>query len=219
MASSPLIFTVQRSQPELVLPAVPTPREVKLLSDIDDQQGLRFNLPIIFVFRHKPSMIEKDPIKVLKHALSQTLVYYYPLAGRIREGARGKLMVDCTGEGSEQIIDRPIRLIQVTRFKCGGFMLSISWNHTIGDASGLKQFMDAWAEMARGAYQPSIQPIWRRELLMARNPPHITCTHREYEQIILPPNIMKRFAKELDEMFGSQNHPTMSGSCFVMSTL
>jgi hypothetical protein len=44
-------------------------------------------------------MIEKDPIKVLKHALSQTLVYYYPLAGRIREGARGKLMVDCTGEG------------------------------------------------------------------------------------------------------------------------
>jgi hypothetical protein len=98
-------------------------------------------------------------------------------------------------------------------------MLSISWNHTIGDTSGLKQFMDAWAEMARGAYQPSIQPIWRRELLMARNPPHITCTHREYEQIILPPNIMKRFAKELDEMFGTQNHPTMSGSCFVMSTL
>jgi hypothetical protein len=71
-------------------------------------------------------------------------------------------------------------------------MLSISWNHTIGDASGLKQFMDAWAEMARGAYQPSIQPIWRRELLMARNPPHITCTHREYEQIILPPNTIKK---------------------------
>jgi hypothetical protein len=47
MASSPLIFTVQRSQPELVLPAVPTPREVKLLSDIDDQQGLRFNLPTL----------------------------------------------------------------------------------------------------------------------------------------------------------------------------
>ncbi|GAU11591.1 hypothetical protein TSUD_345820 [Trifolium subterraneum] len=227
MTSSPLIFTVRRSQPELVRPAAPTPGEVKLLSDIDDQEGLRFNIPVIFVFRHEPSMAQKDPIKVLRHALSQTLVYYYPLAGRIREGAGGKLMVDCTGEGvmfieagadvtldefgdslqppfpcfqellndvegSEQIIDRPIRLIQVTRFMCGGFMLSISWNHTIGDGAGLKQFMNAWAEMARGANQPSIQPIWRREILMARDPPHITCNHREYEQTILPPNTIKK---------------------------
>jgi hypothetical protein len=131
-----------------VRPAAPTPREVKLLSDIDDQEGLRFNLPFVFVFRHEPSMTKKDPIKVLKHALSKTLVYYYPGAGRIREGVGRKLMVDCTGEGvmfieaeaditldqfgdalqppfpcfqeilhdvpgSEYIIDRPIRLIQV----------------------------------------------------------------------------------------------------------
>ncbi|CAJ2631537.1 unnamed protein product [Trifolium pratense] len=227
MASSPLIFTVRRSQPEFVRPAAPTPREVKLLSDIDDQEGLRFNIPMIFVFRHKSSMTKKDPIKVLRHALSQTLVYYYPLAGRITEGAGGKLMVDCNGEGvmfveaeadvtldqfgdslhppfpcfqellndvegSEQIIDRPIRLIQVTRFKCGGFMIAISWNHTSGDAAGLKQFMNAWAEMARGAHQPSIQPVWNRELLMARDPPRITCNHREYEQIIPPPNTIKK---------------------------
>ncbi|AES82602.2 benzyl alcohol O-benzoyltransferase [Medicago truncatula] len=99
MTSSPLLFTVRRCQPELVPPAAPTPREVKLLSDIDDQECLRFNMPIIFIYRHEPSMIEKDPAKVLKRALSQTLVYYYPLAGRIREGARDKLMVDCTGEG------------------------------------------------------------------------------------------------------------------------
>jgi hypothetical protein len=131
-----------------VRPAAPTPREIKLLSDIDDQQGLRFNLPFIFVFRHEPSMSQKDPVKVLKHALSKTLVYFYPGAGRIREGVGRKLMVDCTGEGvmfveaeadvtldqfgdalqppfpcfqeilhdvpgSEYIIDRPIRLIQV----------------------------------------------------------------------------------------------------------
>jgi hypothetical protein len=44
-------------------------------------------------------MTGKDPVKVLKHALSQTLVYYYPFAGRIREGVGRKLMVDCTGEG------------------------------------------------------------------------------------------------------------------------
>jgi len=57
----------------------------------------------------------------------------------------------------------------------------------MGDAAGLRQFVTAWAEMARGANQPSIQPVWNREILMARDPPHITCNHREYEQI-LPPN-------------------------------
>lgn len=60
----------------------------------------------------------------------------------------------------------------------------------MGDAAGLKQFMNAWAEMARGAHQPSIQPVWHREILMARDPPRITCNHREYEQI-LPSNTIK----------------------------
>ncbi|GAU11590.1 hypothetical protein TSUD_345810 [Trifolium subterraneum] len=171
-------------------------------------------------------MTEKNLIKVLRYALSQTLVYYYPIAGRIREGAGGKLMVDCTGEGvmfveaeadvtldqfgdslqppfpcfqellydvegSEQMIDRPFRLIQVTRLKCGGFILDLSLNHTFGDGAGLKQFMNARTEMARGANKPSIQPVWHREVLMARDPPRITCNHREYEQIILPPNTIK----------------------------
>ncbi|KAJ1385169.1 Transferase, partial [Sesbania bispinosa] len=38
--------------------------------------------------------------------------------------------------------------------------------------------------MARGAGQPSILPVWHRELLMARDPSRITCNHREYEQVI-----------------------------------
>jgi hypothetical protein len=83
----------------LVPPAASTPSEVKLLSDIDDQPGLRCNIPFIFIYRNEPSMTGKDPVKVLKDALSQTLVYYYPFAGRIREGVGRKLMVDCTGEG------------------------------------------------------------------------------------------------------------------------
>jgi hypothetical protein len=100
MTSSPMLkFRVQRCQPELVPPAAPTPHEIKLLSDIDNQECLRFNIPNIFIYPHQPSMTKKDPIKVLKHALSKTLVYYYPFAGRIREGAGRKLMVDCTGEG------------------------------------------------------------------------------------------------------------------------
>lgn len=38
-------------------------------------------------------------MKVIKEALSKTLVFYYPFAGRVREGANRKLGVECTGEG------------------------------------------------------------------------------------------------------------------------
>lgn len=99
LSSPSLVFTVQRCQPELVAPAKPTPREVKPLSDIDDQQGLRFQIPFILFYGNEPSMAGKDPAKVIREALAQTLVFYYPFAGRIREGPGRKLVVDCTGEG------------------------------------------------------------------------------------------------------------------------
>ncbi|XP_057440721.1 benzyl alcohol O-benzoyltransferase-like [Lotus japonicus] len=214
-----LIFNVRRCQPELVPPCKPTPHEVKLLSDIDDQDGLRFQIPLIFIYRHKPSMAEKDPVQVIREGLSKTLVFYYPFAGRLREGPGRKLMVDCTGEGvlfieadadvtldqfgdalqppfpcfqellydvpgSEQVTNCPLLLIQVTRLKCGGFVVAIRMNHTMSDGAGLKQFLNALAELCQGASQPSVQPVWQRELLMARDPPHITFNHREYEQVL-----------------------------------
>ena len=82
------------------MPAEPTPYELKQLSDIDDQEGLRFQIPfIMFYSDSNPLMVQKDPMKVIKAALAKALVYYYPFAGRLREGRNWKLMVDCTGEG------------------------------------------------------------------------------------------------------------------------
>ncbi|XP_014517352.1 benzyl alcohol O-benzoyltransferase-like [Vigna radiata var. radiata] len=217
-SSSSLKFTVRRCQPQLVPPAIPTPHEVKPLSDIDDQDGLRVHLPMIHIYKKQASMAEKDPVQVIRQALSQTLVFYYPFAGRLREGPNRKLMVDCTGEGvmfieadadvtfdqlgdslqppfpcfhellyyvpaTQQITNTPLLLVQVTRLKCGGFILAIGLNHTMCDGPGYQQFMSAWAEMARGATKPSIAPVWRRELLMARDPPRIKCNHREFEQV------------------------------------
>lgn len=72
---------------------------------------------------------------------------------------------------------------QVTRLKCGGFILAVRLNHTMSDAAGLVQFMSALGEIARGRQEPSIPPVWRRELLNARDPPRVTCTHREYEHV------------------------------------
>nr|XP_023917515.1 benzyl alcohol O-benzoyltransferase-like [Quercus suber] len=94
-----LVFIVRRRKPELVVPAKPTPHEFKQLSDIDDQEGLRFQIPFIQFYKYDPSMKGRDPVRVIREALAQTLVFYYPFAGRLREGPGRKLVVECTGEG------------------------------------------------------------------------------------------------------------------------
>ncbi|GFY83976.1 hypothetical protein Acr_03g0007500 [Actinidia rufa] len=72
---------------------------------------------------------------------------------------------------------------EVTRLKCGGFIVALRLNHTMSDAPGLVQFMVAVGEMARGATSPSVHPVWQRELLSARDPPRVTCTHHEYDEV------------------------------------
>nr|AFK34995.1 unknown [Lotus japonicus] len=98
-SSPPLVFSVRRREPELVAPAVSTPHETKHLSDIDDQAGLRANVPIIQFYRNEPSMAGKDPVDIIRNAVAKALVFYYPLAGRLREAAGGNLVVDCNEEG------------------------------------------------------------------------------------------------------------------------
>ncbi|CAI9784704.1 unnamed protein product [Fraxinus pennsylvanica] len=216
--SSTFAFSVKRCKPELVVPAKPTPREIKKLSDIDDQEGLRFQVPIVFFYKNNPSMKGINPVEVIREGLAKTLIYYYPFAGRIMEGNNRKLMVDCNGEGvlfveadayirleqlgdnilppcpfmeeflhdvpgSGWIIGCPLLLIQVTRFICGGFALGIRFNHTMADACGMTQFLNAISELEKGASAPSILPVWQREQYFnARSPPRITCIHHEYEQ-------------------------------------
>ncbi|XP_015897692.1 alcohol acyl transferase 1 allele GSa-like [Ziziphus jujuba] len=220
-----LAFHVKRCKPELVVPSKPTPYEVKYLSDIDDQEGLRFQVPLLWFYKNNnnrnnatPSMeLGKDPVKVIREGLGEALVYYYPLAGRLMEGYNRKLIVECNGKGvlfieadadisldqlgdriqppcsfldeflcnvsgSEGILGSPLFLIQVTRLACGGFVLALRFNHTICDAFGVFQFLKTIAEMANGAEEPSIPPVWQRELLSARNPPRVTCIHHEFQQ-------------------------------------
>ncbi|XP_058104014.1 benzyl alcohol O-benzoyltransferase-like [Magnolia sinica] len=218
MASSDLVFSVTRGKPVLVSPAKPTPHEFRLLSDIDDQECLRFQLPAIQFYRNNPSMRGRDPAGVIRDAIAKALVFYYPFAGRIREGPGRKLTVECTGEGlvfieadadvslkqfgdelhppfpclekllydvpgTGEIINCPLLLIQVTRLTCGGFIIAGRLNHTMSDGAGFVQFMSAVAELAQGARAPSVLPVWRRELLSARDPPRVTHMHREYDQV------------------------------------
>ncbi|KAF7827786.1 benzyl alcohol O-benzoyltransferase-like [Senna tora] len=102
--SSDLVFTVRRRQPELVTPSKPTPREFKPLSDIDDQDGFRYHVPLVLFYPFRPNTMvgknkRKDPAHVIKMALAKTLGFYYPFAGRLREGPERKLVVDCGAQG------------------------------------------------------------------------------------------------------------------------
>lgn len=92
-------FEVNRRTAELLRPAKPTPYELRPLSDIDDQDGLRFQMPLVFIYRNSPSMEGKDPARIIRGAVAKALVFYYPFAGRLREYATRKLAVECTGEG------------------------------------------------------------------------------------------------------------------------
>ncbi|XAR69226.1 methanol O-anthraniloyltransferase [Bertholletia excelsa] len=195
-------FIVSRREPELVRPARPTPLETKRLSDIDDQKGLRFHVPFIMFYRNNPLMEGVDPVGLIKEALAKTLAYYYPLAGRLVEVDNRKLMVECNGERvlfleadadedllynvpeSGRIVGCPLLLVQVTRLKCGGCVLAVRFNHVIGGAGGITKFLNAVAEIARGASAPSDPPVWQRHLLNAREPPRITCTHHEYAELV-----------------------------------
>ncbi|KAF7106897.1 hypothetical protein CFC21_107599 [Triticum aestivum] len=94
-------FTARRSIPELVAPARPTPRETKILSDVDDCYDLRVYSFVIKFFHCRPGgHPTTTPAKAVKAALAESLVYYHPIAGRLREVPGNKLVVDCTGEGA-----------------------------------------------------------------------------------------------------------------------
>ena len=43
--------------------------------------------------------------------------------------------------------------------------------------------MSAMGEMARGYCTPSIPPVWQRDLLSTRNPPWVTCTHHQFDEL------------------------------------
>ncbi|KEH31060.1 transferase family protein [Medicago truncatula] len=79
MAQS-LIFTVKRREPELITPSNSTPHEIKSLSNIDDQDSLRWQVPGIQFYNYDPIMEGKDLVDVIRKAIAKTLVRLFFLA-------------------------------------------------------------------------------------------------------------------------------------------
>eukprot|EP00253_Pinus_taeda_P035476 PITA_35476 len=202
-------FKVTKRPPLLVTPSRPTPSHSLYLTNIDDQLGLRIHVNILLFYRShykSSSMKNEDPVPSIKEALAKLLVHYYPFAGRVRDADdKGKLIMDCTGEGalfveadadialedfgvlspslpraldfinyvpiSRPITESPLLLFQVTRLKCGGFILGLSFCHSVTDGVGITQFVKALGEIERGASNPTVPPVWSREMLRPREKP------------------------------------------------
>ncbi|MCD7457727.1 hypothetical protein HAX54_035961 [Datura stramonium] len=60
----------------------------------------------------------------------------------------------------------PLVLVQVTEFKCGGFVMGLTFCHSICDGLGAAQFLKAVGEFARGVEKLSVAPVWCREYLL-----------------------------------------------------
>ncbi|GJN38454.1 hypothetical protein PR202_gb27493 [Eleusine coracana subsp. coracana] len=55
---------------------------------------------------------------------------------------------------------RPLLLMQVTKFSCGGFVVGVTWDHVIADGIGMAQFLQIVGELARGvSSSPSVVPV------------------------------------------------------------
>ncbi|KAK7840979.1 acyltransferase GLAUCE [Quercus suber] len=81
--------------------------------------------------------------------------------------------------------DQPLCIFQLTSFKCGGFAMGLSINHTTLDGLSFKLFLDNLA--ALGHNKPlAVTLSHDRHLLASRSPPHVTFPHPELVQLKIP---------------------------------
>ncbi|XXG41656.1 hypothetical protein AAC387_Pa01g2080 [Persea americana] len=92
----------------------------------------------------------------------------------------GKLVYDIPG--AKNILEIPPLVAQVTRFKCGGYILGLALNHCMFDGLGAMEFVNSWGETARGL-PLSVPPYIDRSILKSRGPPKIEFTHNEFAEI------------------------------------
>ncbi|KAF5476519.1 hypothetical protein F2P56_003266 [Juglans regia] len=92
----------------------------------------------------------------------------------------GKLVYDIPG--AKNILEIPPLVAQVTKFKCGGFVLGLCMNHCMFDGISAMEFVNSWGETARGL-SLNIPPFLDRSILKSRNPPKIESQHHEFAEI------------------------------------
>jgi len=98
--------TVEKSAPELIQLAGPTPGGTLPLSSIDKTAAVRVPVVLVQVFPRAASDVggghqQDAAVSAMRDGFARALVPYYPVAGRIADVSPGdgEPVVDCTGQG------------------------------------------------------------------------------------------------------------------------
>ncbi|KAL6331438.1 hypothetical protein AAG906_011377 [Vitis piasezkii] len=176
-----------------VRPAKETPGGYRCLSDSDQVRAIT-HAPTIYFYPPVNVSLE-SATEILRHSLSESLVIFYPLAGRLHWIVESEAKIDDFGDFrptqeiralipsvdyNKPIYELPLLLVQVTKFSCGGMSLGLGISHTIADGLGALRFISEWAKIARGE-QPNSPPFLDRSILLA--PENLTAPvfdHPEY---------------------------------------
>ncbi|CAN6462778.1 unnamed protein product [Victoria cruziana] len=85
------------------------------------------------------------------------------------------------GYMNKEMEERPLLLLQLTRFECGGHSLACLSNHCTLDGTGTRIFCANLAACTLGK-DPLVQPEPDRTVFRARDPPKISYPHHEYSK-------------------------------------
>ncbi|KAL2482191.1 Omega-hydroxypalmitate O-feruloyl transferase [Forsythia ovata] len=126
-------------------------------------------------------------------------------------------------ETAQNILEVPPLTVQVTRFKCGGIILGVAFNHILVDDKAFADFTKCWCEVARGL-PLSVPPYLERSIFSARQPPNTQIPHHEFTKTRYPlptlidqnqeirtnqtfsftPNIVSQMKKHVMESYSNQ---------------
>ncbi|CAI0628452.1 unnamed protein product, partial [Linum tenue] len=89
----------------------------------------------------------------------------------------------------------PLLVVQVTKLKCGGFVLGICISHCLVDGFTATEVVNSWAEIARGL-SISTLPCLDKRTLLPRNPPKVEFAHPEFIEMENRSPSSDQFSKE-----------------------
>ncbi|KAK8686339.1 hypothetical protein V6N13_125364 [Hibiscus sabdariffa] len=92
----------------------------------------------------------------------------------------GKLVYEIPA--AQNLLQIPLLVIQVTKFKCGGFSIGMSMNQCMLDGIAVMEFVNGWGEVTRGLPLKT-PPFLDKTMLKPRNPPTIEFQHHEFDEI------------------------------------
>ncbi|KAK4414171.1 Tabersonine-19-hydroxy-O-acetyltransferase [Sesamum alatum] len=172
---------------QLIRPSSPTPPQLRHfnLSFIDQRIPPSY-IPLLLYYNlssthedNRYNLKQPEMSRRLKRSMSDALVQFYPLAGRILDGLplvdcsdEGILYIEATADGKiSDIVRSPdsgtldnlipfksngsisnaeeLLAVQATLFNCGGISVGICISHSIADGATLSSFINCWAAIAR----------------------------------------------------------------------